>query len=107
MTPLHSMSHWGHWSCCGVPQSSEGQLHEGQAPSAVPGRVSLQGELHGFGNCSFYCGWIYLFFFPLYFKQNKLSLCCVVLALKSSCSLSRAFPGGEPWVLSWSHKGQN
>lgn len=66
MTPCfgsHSVSDWGHWSCWGVPQSSEGQLHEGQAPSALPGGGSLQGELHGFGNCSLYCEWMYLFFF--------------------------------------------
>lgn len=99
MTPCfgsHSVSDWGHWSCWGVPQSSEGQLHEGQAPSALPGGGSLQGELHGFGNCSLYCEWMYLFFFPLYFKQNKLSLCCLVLAVKFPCSSSQAFPEGEP-----------
>lgn len=87
----------------GVPQSSEGQLHEGQAPSALPGGGSLQGELHGFENCSLYCGWIYLFFFPLYFKQNKLSLCCLILALK----FSELFQGMNPGCSHGAHKGQN
>lgn len=38
-------------------------------------------------------GYIYFFFLSLYFKQNKLSLCCVALAVRFSCSSSQAFPG--------------
>lgn len=47
-------------------------------------------------------GYIY-FFFPLYFKQNKLSLCCLILALK----FSELFQGMNPGCSHGAHKGQN
>lgn len=102
VTPLHSMSDWGHWSCWGVPQSSEGQLHEDQAPRQrqPPRGASWIWTL-------LFLLWVDIFiFFPLYFKQNKISLCCVVLAVKFSLHLE-LFQGVNPRYSHGAHKGQN
>lgn len=50
-----------------------------QLPLLPQPEEALERKVPEFGNCSLYCGWMYLFFFSLSFKQHKIS--CAALFL--------------------------